>query len=184
MHSAICDPLETAIGGARYMLLFIVIATRHTDEYILKCKSEAVNIFIEWKPVTWKESDKQVKQFRTDGGGEYTSKKFTECWQSEGITQDMTTPYSPESNAIIEQANRTILECVSCLLDDAGPLKKYWKFAVCVAVNLKHSTTTQSVVGKTPQNTWHGRKTILHHLSAYRCKSVDHVPTEKTKKLD
>jgi len=36
MHSDICSPLETAIGGGRYMLLFIDDATRHTDESILK----------------------------------------------------------------------------------------------------------------------------------------------------
>jgi hypothetical protein len=38
VHSDLCGPLETAIGGSRYMLLFIDDATRHTDEYILKYK--------------------------------------------------------------------------------------------------------------------------------------------------
>jgi hypothetical protein len=47
VHSAICGPLETAIGGGRYMLLFINDATRHTDEYILKYKSEALENFKE-----------------------------------------------------------------------------------------------------------------------------------------
>jgi len=36
VHSDICGPRETAIGGGRYMLLFIDNATRYTDEYILK----------------------------------------------------------------------------------------------------------------------------------------------------
>jgi len=49
VHSDICGPLETAIGGAGYMLLFIDDATRHTDEYILKYKSEALEKFKEWK---------------------------------------------------------------------------------------------------------------------------------------
>jgi len=42
VHSDICGPLETAIGRGRYMLLFIDDATRHTDEYILKYISEAL----------------------------------------------------------------------------------------------------------------------------------------------
>ena len=42
LHSDICGPLETAIGGGRYMLLFIDDGMRHTDEYILKYKSEAL----------------------------------------------------------------------------------------------------------------------------------------------
>jgi hypothetical protein len=66
------------------MLLFIDDATRHTDEYILKYKSEALDKFKEWYAVGEKELGKQVKRFRTDGGGEYTSKKFAEYLKSEG----------------------------------------------------------------------------------------------------
>ena len=61
VHSDICGPLETAIGGGRYVLLFIDDTTRHTDEYILKCKSEALEKFKEWKAVREKESGMQVK---------------------------------------------------------------------------------------------------------------------------
>jgi len=45
MHSDICGPLETAIGGGRYMLLVIDDAMRHTDEYISKYTSEALEEF-------------------------------------------------------------------------------------------------------------------------------------------
>jgi hypothetical protein len=49
LHSAICGPLETAITGGRYMLLFIDDATTLTDDYILKEKLEALHKFKEWK---------------------------------------------------------------------------------------------------------------------------------------
>jgi hypothetical protein len=49
VHPDICGPLETAIGGGRYMLRFIDNATRHMDEYILKYNSEALDKFKEWK---------------------------------------------------------------------------------------------------------------------------------------
>jgi hypothetical protein len=70
VHSDICGSLEIAIGGGRYMLLFIDDATRHMDEYILKYKSEALEKFKEWKALREKESGKQVERFHTDGGGE------------------------------------------------------------------------------------------------------------------
>jgi len=94
------------------MLLFIDDATRHTDEYILKYKSEAHEILEEWKALREKESGKQVKRFRTDGGGKYTPKKFAEQLKSEGILKETTTPYTPQSNGVDEQANRTIMERV------------------------------------------------------------------------
>jgi hypothetical protein len=49
VHSDIYSPLETAIGGGRYILLFINDATRHMNEYTLKYKSEALEKFKEWK---------------------------------------------------------------------------------------------------------------------------------------
>jgi hypothetical protein len=150
MHLDICGPLDTAIGGDQYVLLFINDATRHTDEYILKYKSEALEKFKEWKALREKESGKQVKRFRTDGGGEYTSKKFVEYLKSEGIIKETTTPYSPQSNGVVERANRTIMERVRCRLANAGHSKTYRSFAVSVVVYLKNCTPTRSVVGKTP----------------------------------
>jgi transposase InsO family protein len=125
------------------MLRFIDDATRHTDEYILKYKSEALAKIKEWKALREKESGKQVKRFRTDGGGEYTSKKFAEYLKSEGILKEMTMPYTPQSNGVVEWANCTIMERVRCMLDNAGLSKKYWAFAVSVAVYLKNRTPTQ-----------------------------------------
>jgi transposase InsO family protein len=125
------------------MLRFIDDTTRHTDEYILKYKSEALEKIKEWKALRKKESGKQVKRFRTDGGGEYTSKKFAEYLKSEGILKEMTMPYTHQSNGVVEWANCTIMERVRCMLDNAGLSKKYWAFAAPVAVYLKNRTPTQ-----------------------------------------
>jgi len=46
----------------------------------------------------------------------------------------MTTPYTPQSNGVIELANRRIMERLQRMMDDAGLLDKYWAFAVSVAV--------------------------------------------------
>jgi len=149
VHLDICGPLETDIGGGRSVLLFIDYARWHTDEYILNYKSEAVEKFDKWKALREKKSGKQVKRFRTDGVGEYTSKKFAEYLQSEGIIKETTTLYSPQSNGVVERANHTIMQRVRCMLDNGGLSKKYCAFAVSWAVYLKNRTPTCSVVGKT-----------------------------------
>jgi hypothetical protein len=76
VHSHKCAPLETALEGGQYMVLFIDDATRYKHEYILKYKSEGLEEFKEWKALGEKKSGKQVKRFRTDGRGEYSSKKL------------------------------------------------------------------------------------------------------------
>jgi len=76
VHTDLSDPLETAIGGCQYMLLFIDDVRRHTDEYSLKYKWDAMGTFKQWKALREKESGHQVKRFHTNGASEYTSKKF------------------------------------------------------------------------------------------------------------
>ena len=179
VHSDICGPLERAIGGCRYMLLFIDDATRHTDEYILKYKSEALENFKEWKSLREKKLGKQVKRFHIDGGSENTSKKFTEYLKSEGILKETITPYTPQSIGVVERANRKVMERVRCMLDDAGLSKKYWAFAFSVMVYLKNRTPTRSVVGKILYEAWHGRKPSLGHLRQFGCLTFVHVLKEK-----
>ena len=145
----------------------------------MKYKSEALEKFNEWKALREKESGKQVKRFRTDGGGEYTSKKFAEYLQSEGILKETTTPYSPQSNGVVEWANSTIMERVHCMLDDAGLSKMYWAFAVSVVVYLKNRTPTRSIVSQTPFEAWHGKEPFLNHLRVFGCLTFVHVPKEK-----
>jgi len=70
------------------------------------------------------------------------------------------------------------------MLHNARLLKKYWAFAVSVAVYLKNRTPTRSVVGKTPYEAWHGRKPLLKHLCVFGCLAFIHVPKEKRQKLD
>jgi len=150
----------------------------------VQVSSEALEKFKEWKALREKESGKQVKRFRTDGGGEYTSKKFAEYLKSEGMLKETTTPYTPQSDGVVERANRTIMERVRCMLDNAGLSKKYWAFPVSVPVYLKNRTPTRSVAGNTPYEAWHGRKPILKHLRVFRCLAFVHIPKEKRKKLD
>ena len=69
------------------------------------------------------------------------------------------------------------------MLDDAGLSKKYWAFAVSVAVYLKNRTPTRSLVRKTPYEAWHGRKPSLKHLPVFGCLASVHIPKKKQKKL-
>jgi hypothetical protein len=98
VHPVIYGPLNMAIRGGQYMLLSIDDATRQIDEYILQYILDALDKFKEWMPIRETNSGKQLKQFRTDGGGEYASKKFAEYLKSEGIMKQTTTPYSPQCN--------------------------------------------------------------------------------------
>ena len=163
------------------MQIVINYARRHTDEYILKYKSEALEKFNEWKALRERESGKQVKRFLTDGGSQYTAKKFVEYLKSEGILQETTLPYTPQSDGVVDGANLTIMERIQCMLDNTGVLQKFRGDAGSVAVYLKNHTPTRAVVGRTQYEAWHasGKMPSLNRLCVFKLLAFVHILEEK-----
>ncbi|MCO5579672.1 hypothetical protein L7F22_033530 [Adiantum nelumboides] len=57
-----------------------------------------------------KEKDLKVKSIRSDRGGEFLSENFARWCKSEGIRRQLTTPYTPSQNGVVERKNRTTME--------------------------------------------------------------------------
>jgi transposase InsO family protein len=111
IHSDICGPFEIpTLGGRNSFITFVDEHTRMLWLYTIKLKSEAFEIFKRFKILVEKESEKLIKILRTDGGGEYTSKSFEEFCNNEGITHEITSPYTPHHNGLVKRRNRTILD--------------------------------------------------------------------------
>ena len=62
--------------------------------------------------------------------------------------------------------------------------KELWVEAVACAVYLSNRSPTRSVWGKTPQETWSGRKPGISHLRVFGSIAHVHVPDERRTKLN
>ncbi|GJV71998.1 zinc finger, CCHC-type containing protein [Tanacetum coccineum] len=51
----------------------------------------------------------KLRMLRTDRGGEFTSNEFTKYCKENGIARQLTAPYSPQQNGVVERRNRTVL---------------------------------------------------------------------------
>jgi len=77
VHSNICEPIEfPAYSGNRYFITFVDEYSRMLWLYLIKVKSDALEVFQQFKVLAEKQSGMKLKILRTDGGGEYTSKDF------------------------------------------------------------------------------------------------------------
>ena len=81
-------------------------------------KDEVFGRFKEFKALVENLTGKRIKILRSDNGGEYTDKNFTEFCAREGIIREWTAPYNSEQNGIAEQKNRTIVEVARAMLYD------------------------------------------------------------------
>jgi hypothetical protein len=71
---------------------------------------EVFNKIKEFKALIKNLSERKIKILRSDNGGEYTSKEFVSFCRDVEIKRELTTPYNPQQNGVVERKNRTMLE--------------------------------------------------------------------------
>ena len=84
----------------------------------METKNEVSRKFKEFKAFIENRSKIKIKTLRSDNGGEYTSKEFEAFCKEAGIKRELTTPYNPQQNGVVERKNRTIMEAVKTMIHD------------------------------------------------------------------
>lgn len=185
VHADLCGPMsEASFVGARYMFVLIDDCTRRTFAYFLKSKDEVSTAFQEFKAQMENETGLTIKTLRTDNGGEFVNNTMRTFLKKHGIKHELTVPYTPEQNGVAERANRTIIEKVRCMLNDASLSLNYWAEAANTAVYIKNRTPTRAVRNKTPEEAWTNKPVNLCHLKIFGSRAFVHVNKSKRNKLD
>ena len=105
----------------RYLLTFIDDYTRKCFGYFLKTKDEVPSVFVQFMNKMERETEKQIKILRTGNNGrEYVNYELMRILEAKCIQNFTTVRYTPEQNGIAERQNRTIIEKVRSMLQNAG----------------------------------------------------------------
>ena len=93
----------------RYFVTFLDKATRDLEVKLFRTKDEVYKAFVEFKNKAENNpSNKRIRLYATDGGGEFVNKRFQDLFTEEGITHQVAPPYTKEPNGLIERPNRTL----------------------------------------------------------------------------
>jgi len=185
IHSDIWGPSQVnSNGGNRYFITFIDDYSRKVWVYILKQKSDALETFIKFKRVVELESQSKIKILRTDGGGEYMSKRFNSFCETEGIQHQSTVPHTPQQNGISERKNRVLVELARSMLTHMSVPKSFWAEAVSTAAYILNRIPSKSIGNSTPDEKYYNHKPLVSHLRVFGCRCYVHIPKETRQKLD
>ena len=80
--------------------------------------------------------------------------------------------------------NRTLMEKERSMLSSTGIGQEFWADAVETTCYLVNQSPTSTLVEKTPQEVWTGKKPSIDHMHIFGYDSYVHVPKEKRRKLD
>ena len=141
IHSDVCGSMSSSsLSGYVYYVSFIDGFSRKTWVYFMKNKDEVFNKFKEFKALIENHTKKKIKTFRSDNGGEFTSNEFKALCKDSRIKRELSTPYNPQQNGIVERKNRTIMEAARAMLQDQDLPMHIWAEATRTSVYVQNRT--------------------------------------------
>ena len=182
--SDLCGPFPVpSYGGHLYYISFIDDATRFTWIRFLKKKSDTFDVIRQFIEEIRVQHGKTIKRFRFDNGGEYIDARVTNLLKDNGIINDPTPAYSPETLGIAERFNRTMGEAIRSMLLGLGPNynKRLWAEAAGTGTYLKNRVPHKRLKDKTPYEALSGNKPSVLHLHPFGQKCFAHIPKASRK---
>nr|GEZ99920.1 ribonuclease H-like domain, reverse transcriptase, RNA-dependent DNA polymerase [Tanacetum cinerariifolium] len=143
IYKDLCGPITPPTpSGKRYIFLLVDDYSRYMWAYFLSTKNQAFDTFKEFKKTIENELRTTLKMFRTDRGGEFNSSEFIQYFKENGIARQLTAPYSPQQNRVVERRNRTIMSTTMVYLGNEHGSKAYLLFdpttqRICVSRDVK-----------------------------------------------
>ena len=185
IHCDICGPLPPSYGNFQYYILFIDCYSRFISLFLMKNRSEALSLFIQFKTTAEKFTGENIKLLRVDNAPELIQGQMQNYCKTQGIIYEKTVPDSPPQNGVAECTNLTICSMARAMLIDANLRDYFWPFAVLTAVHIKqripHSSLPTNV---TPFQLWFQHCPNLSHLRPFGAKCTTRIITNHQSKFE
>ncbi|GAA5830367.1 hypothetical protein JCM3770_000664, partial [Rhodotorula araucariae] len=183
VHSDVLSVNVPSLSGFRYVVTFTDDFSRMLWVEPLARKSDVLSAFIRFKAAAENESGRRLRCFRSDNGGEFVSHAWNDYLHEHGIARETPPPYSPQSNGVAERVNRSIVEGIISLLNQAGAPKDLWAEAMHAFVFVKNRSPHAALRGRVPLAAWRGRPVRVDMLRVWGCRAW-HTVTNGRSKLD
>ncbi|KAK1419766.1 hypothetical protein QVD17_29081 [Tagetes erecta] len=185
VHTDLCGPITpSTLAGNRYFILFVDDYSRYAWIYTIKTKDEALNVFKKFKHEVELELSLKIKALKSDRGGEFLNRLFTNYCDETGIKRLFTAPYSPQQNGVVERRNRTIMNATRSMLKTMSVPQNLWGECARHVVYIQNRITTKALKKVTPYEALRGFKPNLSYLRVFGCCAHVKIPSVNLKKLD
>ncbi|PWA72457.1 Integrase, catalytic region, Zinc finger, CCHC-type, Peptidase aspartic, catalytic [Artemisia annua] len=170
LHMDLFGPVSPmSIHHEKYTLVIVDEYSRYTWVYFLTKKSQAAETIMSFVRNIENQNDIKVKQIRTDNGTKFKNQDL-ECFCDEkGISQNFSSPYTPEQNGVAERKNRTLIEAARTMLNGSVLSKHFWTEAVKTACYTQNRSTIVKRHNKTPYEVFKGRIPDISYFHVFGC---------------
>lgn len=172
--------LASVLGFCKYLLVMVDESSRRIFVVALHNKAEAASKIVAWCKAAQRTQGRQLREFHTDGGGEFLGKAVLQKYfADEGITHTTTQAHTPQHNGIAERAIRSVFEGARKLLQHAKLGPEFWAEMAKTAAFLLNRTRIVKghggVPAVTPEQAWSGVRPSYRRLRVIGSDCYVHV---------
>ncbi|GJV37796.1 retrovirus-related pol polyprotein from transposon TNT 1-94 [Tanacetum coccineum] len=110
-HMDLFGPVSPmSINHEKYTLVIVDEYSRYTWVHFLRKKSQAPKVIMSFIRMVENQNDVKVKQIRTDNETEFRNHELESFCDEKRISQNFSSPYTPEQNGVAERKNITLIE--------------------------------------------------------------------------
>ena len=167
------------------IMLFLLIILQGLLGYILlNKKSKVFSKFMLFKAFVETQFSTKIKILRSNGGGEYTSTEFKSFLSQHGIIHQLSCPYTPQQNGLVERKHRHLIETTITLLSQASMSTSFCSYALLTATFLINLLPTFVLNFVSPWFKLYSASPDLSQLRIFSCACYPHLRPYSSHKLD
>jgi transposase InsO family protein len=129
-------------------------------------KSSLCNL-VDNKALVENQIGKKIRVMRLDNGGEYTSDDFNDFCREAGTKRDLTMPYNPQQNEVVERKNRSIVGHSKEMIRDQDLPMFLWAETCNMTVYVQNRSPHKVLEDKTPEEAFFGLKSEIGNLRIF-----------------
>jgi transposase InsO family protein len=144
--------------------------SRLTWIFFLQEKSQTQETLKRFLRQTQNEFGLRIKKNRSDNGMEFKNSQIEGFFEEEGIKHELSSPYTPQQNGVVERKNRTLLDMARTMLDEYKTPDRFWAEAINIACYSINRLNLHWILKKTSYALLTGKNPNVSYFRVFRSK--------------
>jgi transposase InsO family protein len=159
-----------SISGSKYCLVIVDDYSRFTWVFVLQEKSQTQETLKRFLRRAQNEFGLRIKKIRSDNGTEFKNSQIEGFLEEEGIKHEVSSPYTPQQNGVVERKNRTLLDMARIMLDEYKTPDRFWVEAINTACYSIHRLYLHRILKKTSYELLTSKKPNVSYFRVFGSK--------------
>src|SRR3954466_6456635 len=167
--------------ASQYGFVIVDDYSRYTWVHLVTYKHEVQEVLKRFSSRASTNFGVKIKHFRSDNGTEFKNSSLDDYLDELGITHELSSPYTPHQNGIVERKNRTLVEMARTMLDEYKTPRHFWIEAIDTACHIINRVYLHKFFKKTTYELLTDKKPNVSYFKVFGAKCWIRDPHHNSK---